>query len=103
MVRFHCPTPIPTPIPILIPIQMANIIIMCKTVSTEPTPISILMQMGTVPYLAPILVPIRWNLTNFHCNFYIRIGPSGAFVHFVGIGIGIGVGQWKHTIRIYMW
>ena len=28
----------------------------------------------------------------------IRIGPSGDFLHFIGIGIGIGVGQWEHTM-----
>ena len=62
MVCFHCQTPIAMPIPIPIPIQMANII-MCRTVSTEPIlipiPIPILMQMGTVPNLTPISVPIR--------------------------------------------
>ena len=42
----------------LIPIQMANII-MCRTVSTEPISIPILMQMGTVLNLTPISVPIR--------------------------------------------
>ena len=72
MVCFHCPTPIPTPIPIPIPIQMATII-MCRTVSTEPTPISIVIPipipMATVPNLAPISVPIRWNLSSFHSNF----------------------------------
>ena len=33
----------------------------------------------------------------------IRIGPSGALLHTIGIGIeivlGIGIGQWKHTIK----
>ena len=79
--------------------------IMCRTVSTEPRPIPIPIQipMATVPNLAPISVLIRWNLTNFHCNFCIGISPSGAFVYFigigVGIGIGIGVGQWKRTMN----
>ena len=27
----------------------------------------------------------------------IGIGPSGTFLHIIGIGIGIGVGQWKHN------
>ena len=44
-------------------IQMTNII-MCRNVSTEPILIPILipilMQMGTVPNLTPISVPIRW-------------------------------------------
>ena len=106
MVCFHCPTPIPIPIPIPIPMELASIV-MCRTVSTEPTPIPmhalIPMPMGTVPILAPTSVLIRCNLTSFHCNFCIGIGPSGALLHTIGIrtiiGIGIGVGQWKHTIR----
>ena len=65
MVCFHCPTKIPTPIPMPILIQMANII-MCRTVSPEaipiPIPIPIPIQMGTVPNLTPISVPIRWFL-----------------------------------------
>ena len=101
MVCFHCPTPIPIPIPM----ELASIV-MCRTVSTEPTPIPmhapIPMPMGTVPILAPTSVLIRCNLTSFHCNFCIGIGPSGALLHTIGIGtiirIGIGVGQWKHTI-----
>ena len=107
MVCFHCPTPIPVPIPILIPMELASIV-MCRTVSTEPTPIPmhapIPMPMGTVPILAPTSVLIRCNLTSFHCNFCIRIGPSGALLHTIRIrtiiGIGIGVGQWKHTIKV---
>ena len=83
-------------------------IVMCRTVSTEPTPIPmhapIPMPMGTVPILAPTSVLIRCNLTSFHCNFCIGIGPSGALLHTIGIGtiigIGIGVGQWKHTITM---
>ena len=97
---------IPIPIPIPIPMELASIV-MCRTVSTEPTPIPmhapIPMPMGTVPILAPTSVLIRCNLTSFHCNFCIRIVPSGALLHTIGIrtiiGIGIGVGQWKHTIR----
>ena len=104
MVCFHCPTPIPIPIPM----ELVSIV-MCRTVSTEPTPIPmhapIPMPMGTVPILAPTSVLIRCNLTSFHCNFCIGIGPSGALLHTIGIGtiigIGIGVGQWKHTIRLY--
>ena len=103
MVCFHCPTPIPIPIPM----ELASIV-MCRTVSTEPTPIPmhapIPMPMGTVPILAPTSVLIRCNLTSFHCNFCIGIGPSGALLHTIGIGtiigIGIGVGQWKHTISL---
>ena len=57
------------PIPILI--QLANII-MCRTVSAEPIPIPILMQMGTVPNLTMISVLIRWNLTSFHCDFALE-------------------------------
>ena len=103
MVCFHCPTPIPILIPI--PMELASIV-MCRTVSAEPTPIPmhapIPMPMGTVPILAPTLVLIRCNLTSFHCNFCIGIGPSGALLHTIRIrtiiGIGIGVGQWKHTI-----
>ena len=74
--------------------------IMCRTVFTEPRPIPIpiAIPMATVLNLAPILVPISWNLMNFHCNFCMGIVPSGAFVHFRGIGTGIGVGQWKRTI-----
>ena len=64
MACFHYPTPIP----IAFPIQMANII-MYRTVSTEPIPISILMQLGTVPNLTLISVPIRWFVSNFHRNF----------------------------------
>ena len=67
MVCFHCP--IPTPRPTLM--QMA-IIVICRTVSTEPTPIPIvipfLIPMATVPNLAPILVPIRRNVSSFHSN-----------------------------------
>ena len=108
MVCFHCPTPIPIPIPIPIPMELASIV-MCRTVSTEPTPIPmhapIPMPMGTVPILAPTSVLIRCNLTSFHCNFCIGIGPSGALLHTIGIGtiigIGIGVGQWKHTIMSF--
>ena len=108
MVCFHCPTPIPIPIPIPIPMELASIV-MCRTVSTEPTPIPmhapIPMPMGTVPILAPTSVLIRCNLTSFHCNFCIRISPSGALLHTIGIGtiirIGIGVGQWKHTISVF--
>ena len=59
MVCFNCQTPIHMPIPIPILIQMANIV-MCKTVSTEPILIPIRMQMGTVPNLTLILVPIRY-------------------------------------------
>ena len=33
----------------------------------------------------------------------IGIGPSGAFLHIIGMGIGIGVGQWKHAIRNVCW
>ena len=48
-------------------------IIMCRTVSTEPILIPILipipMQMDTVPNLTLISVPIRWILTSFHCDF----------------------------------
>ena len=103
MVCFHCPTPIPIPIPI--PMELASIV-MWRTVSTEPTPIPmhapIPMPMGTVPILAPTSVLIRCNLTSFHCNFCIGIGPSGALLHTIGIGtiigIGIGVGQWKYTL-----
>ena len=105
MVCFHCPTPIPILILIPIPMELASIV-MCRTVSTELTPIP--MPMGTVPILAPTSVLIRCNLTSFHCNFCIGIGPSGALLHTIGIGtiigIGIGVGQWKHTIttsRLY--
>ena len=105
MVCFHCPTPIPILIPIPILMELASIV-MCRTVSTEPTLIPmhapIPMPMGTVPILAPTSVLIRCNLTNFHCNFCIRIGPSGALLHTIRIGtiigIGIGVRQWKHTI-----
>ena len=72
MVCFHYPTSIPMPIPFPIPIQMVNIIV-CRTVSTEPIlipiPIPILMQMGTVPNLTQISVPIMWFLSNFHSNF----------------------------------
>ena len=57
-----------TPIPAPIPMKLGSII-MCKTVSTEPTLISIvipiLMQMGTVPNLTLISVPIRWL-----CNWF---------------------------------
>ena len=89
-----------------IPMKLGPMI-MCRTVSTEarliPIPIPIPIPMATVPNLAPIYVPVRWNLTNFHCNFCFEIGPSGAFVYFTGIGIeiglGIGVGQWKRSIR----
>ena len=56
MVCFHCPTAIPTPIPI----QMANNIIMFRTVSTKPIPIDIPMQMGTIPNLTLISVLIQW-------------------------------------------
>ena len=95
MVCFHCLTLIPTPIPMKL-----GSMIMCRTVSTEPRPIPIPIPipMATVPNLAPISVLIRWNLSNFHCNFYIGIGRSEVFVHFIGIGIGIGVRQWKRTI-----
>ena len=105
MVCFHCPTPIPIPIPIPIPMELASIV-MCRTVSTEPTSIPmhalIPMPMGTVPILVPTSVLIRCNLTSFHCNFCIGIGPSGALLHTIGIGTIIGIGirvrQWKHTI-----
>ena len=77
----------------LIPIPMKlGSMIMCRTVFTEPRLIPIPIPMATVPNLAPISVPIRWNLTNFHCQFCIEIGPSGAFVHFIGIGKEIGLG-----------
>ena len=71
MVCFHCPIPIPTPIPIPIPMKLGSMI-MCRTVSTEPTLIPIVIPipipMATVPNLAQILVPIRWNLSSFHSN-----------------------------------
>ena len=87
MVCFHCPTPIPIPIPMKL-----GSMIMCRTVSTEPRPTPIPIPMANVPNLALISLPIRWNLTNFHCNFCIGICPSGAFVYFIGIGVGIGIG-----------
>ena len=72
MVCFHCPIPIPTLIPRPNPMQMA-IILMCRTVYTEPIlrPMHVLIAipMATVPILALISVPIRWNLTSFHCDF----------------------------------
>ena len=67
---FHCPTPILTPIPI----QVANIIMVCRTVSTEPIPIPLLipfpMQIGTVPNLTLISVLIRW----FFKVIFIQVG-----------------------------
>ena len=67
MVCFHCPTRIPTPIPIPIPMKLGSML-KCGTVSTEPALIPIPIPMATVPNLAPISVPIRWNLSNFHSN-----------------------------------
>ena len=65
IVCFHCPTPIPTPTPIPIPMKLGSIK-MCRTVSTEPRLIPILIPipipMATVPILAPIKVPLRRNL-----------------------------------------
>ena len=64
MVCSHCPTPIPKPIS-----MEMDPIIMCRTVSTEPTPIPILIPvlipMATVPNLVLISVPIWWNLLIF--------------------------------------
>ena len=64
MVCFHWPTPIS--------IKLGSII-MCRTVSTEPIPIAIvipvIMCMGTVPNLTLILVLIMWFVTDFQCYF----------------------------------
>ena len=69
MVCFHCPIPIP-PL-ISIPMKLGSMI-MSRTVSIEPTPIPIVIPiltlMATVPNLAPISVPIRWNLSSVHSN-----------------------------------
>ena len=113
MVCLHCPTPILTPIPMKL-----SSIILCRSVSTEPTSIPIVipipMQMGTVPNLTPILVLIRWYCSWFPLLLCIRIimgiigititiSPSVAFLDFIGIviemGVGIGVGKCKRTIR----
>ena len=48
--------------------NMVNIIV-CRTVFTVPTLISIPIPMATVPSLALISMLIRGNLNNFHCNF----------------------------------
>ena len=74
MVHFHCPTPI---------IMKLGSMIMCRTVSTEPTPIPIVIPnpipMATVPNLAPITVHrnhyknrhrnrSQWSLCSLHRN-----------------------------------
>ena len=67
MVCFHCPTRIPTPIPMKL-----GSMLKFGTVSAEPALIPIMIPIpipiATVPNLAPISVPIRWNLSNFHSN-----------------------------------
>ena len=70
MVHFHCPTPIP---------MKLGSMIMCRTVSTEPTPIPIVIPnpipMAAVPNLAPITIhrnhyenQSQWSLCSLHRN-----------------------------------
>ena len=67
MVCLHCMTPIPVPIQGPIPMEL-GVIIFLRTVYSGPIPIPTPMQMGTVPNLTQISVPIRWFLSNFHSH-----------------------------------
>ena len=44
-------------------------IIMTRMVSTEPTQIPILIPKPISMATIPNVVPIRWNLISFHCDF----------------------------------
>ena len=93
---FTLPDSIPKPIS-----MKMDPIIMCRTVSTEPTLISILIPvlipMATVPNLVLISVPIRWNSTHFHCDFASvspLVGISGP-MSFLGGGVSLILGPFS--------
>ena len=101
MVCFHRPTPTSRPISVPIPMVL-GLMKICGNVYAEPMSIPILipipMQMGTVPNLAPILVPIRCFyqvifIVTLHFNDHWNWSQC-TLLHIIGIGIG----QWKHTI-----
>ena len=90
MVCLHCPTPIPKPIS-----MEMDPMIMCRTVSTEPTQIPILIPvlipMATVPNLVLISVPIWWNLLIFIVTLH-------QYHHWVGIS-----GPLSFLVVGYLW
>ena len=81
MVCFHCPTLIPRLTPRLTPrptpIQMA-LMVMCRTVSTEPTPrpmhVPIPIPMATVPIFATDIGAI--NQLQLHFSCFLLFSPS---------------------------